>query len=55
MRAIASSTKIKMAFSTLQKRGFAVRIGNKKGSKLQITALGRDKVYDIMQKFVVNC
>lgn len=51
----SSSTKIKKAFSTLQMRGYVVKIGERSNAKLEITALGRDKVCEIMDKFVVNC
>lgn len=50
----SSSTKIKKAFGTLQIRGYIQKIGTSKGAKIEITALGRDKVCEIMDKFVVN-
>ncbi len=50
----SSSRKIKQAFGTLQIRGFVNKIGESRGAKLEITALGRDKVIDIMDKFVLN-
>lgn len=50
----SSSTKIKMAFSTLQIRGYIVKSGVRSNAKMEITALGRDMVCEIMDKFVVN-
>lgn len=51
----SSAKQIKLAFGSLQQRGYIVKIGSTRGAKIEITALGRDKVCDIMQKFVVNC
>lgn len=51
----SSSTKIKLAFRTLQSRDFIKKYGENSGAKMQITALGRDKVIEIMEKYVVNC
>jgi hypothetical protein len=51
----SSSAKVKNAFSTLQSRGFIEKIGVTKGAKIRITALGKDKVNEVMAKFVVNC
>lgn len=50
----SSAKKIKMAFSSLQSRGYAIKIGDTRGAKIEITALGREKVCEIMDKFVVN-
>lgn len=50
-----SSTKIKQSFGTLQTRGFIEKIGETRGAKLRITALGRDKVNEIISKYVVSC
>lgn len=50
-----SSTKIKLSFGTLQNKGFITKYGNGQGCKLQITALGKDKVNSITDKFIVNC
>lgn len=50
-----SSTKIKVSFGTLQNKGFITKYGNGKGTKLQITPLGRDKMNRIFEKYVVNC
>jgi hypothetical protein len=50
----SSSTKIKKAFGTLQHRGFIVKIGESRGAKLEITALGRERVCEILTKFALN-
>lgn len=50
-----SATKLKGSYSNLQTRGFIEKIGVTNGAKIKITALGRDKVNEIMAKFVVNC
>lgn len=50
-----SATKIKLSFGTLQNKGFITKYGNGKGTTLQITPLGKDKVNRIFQKNVVNC
>jgi hypothetical protein len=51
----SSKTKIKLAFGTLQNRGYIVKNGTTKGAKIQITALGISAVNDILQKYAVNC
>lgn len=51
----SSSTKIKVSFGTLQSKGFITKHGTGKGCKLQITALGKEKVNAVLQKYVVNC
>jgi hypothetical protein len=51
----SSSTKFKLAFGTLQSKGFIIKYGIKASSKFQITALGRQKFGAIMAKYVVNC
>ena len=51
----SSATKIKVAFGTLQVRGYIQKHGNNSGAKMQITALGKDKVIELMNKFVINC
>lgn len=51
----SSSTKIKVAFGTLQNKGYIVKHGTKSGARLQITPLGKDKINGIMAKYVVNC
>ena len=51
----SSSTKIKVSFGTLQIKGFITKHGTGKGCKLQITALGRERVNSILHKYVTNC
>lgn len=50
-----SSTKIKEAFGTLQNKGFIIKYGKGKGTKLQITANGKAKINGIFEKYLVNC
>lgn len=55
-RAFGSSiSKIKLAFSTLQQRGYLVKIGEKKGATMQITSLGKEFVNTIITKYILNC
>lgn len=51
----SSKTLIKVAFGTLQSKGYIEKIGVNKGANIQITALGKDVINDIMSKYVVNC
>jgi len=51
----SSAVKIKLAFSSLQRSGYVKKIGERSNAKLEITALGRDKVCEIMDKLVINC
>lgn len=51
----SSSTKIKVSFGTLQNKGLITKHGTGRGCKLQITALGKEKVNTILQKYVLNC
>lgn len=51
----SSAAKIKASFSLLQARRYVEKIGSTKAAKIRITALGRDKVNEIMMKYVVNC
>lgn len=50
----SSKAKLKVAFSTLQQRGYIVKYGVAKGVKLQITTLGSSVVSDILNKYAVN-
>lgn len=50
----SSPTKIKIAFGTLQKRGYINKFGFVKGVKLQITATGRDVLRGIINKYAIN-
>jgi tRNA splicing endonuclease len=51
----SSSGKIKTAFGSLQQRGFIEKTGITKGATLRITALGKDFLKQIAQKYIVNC
>ncbi len=51
----SSKTKLKLAFGTLQNRGYITKYGTTKGAKMQITAYGIEAVNTIIEKFVVNC
>lgn len=51
----SSARKIRQAFSSLQTKGYVEKIGVTNGAKIAITALGKDKVNEIHQKFTVNC
>jgi DNA-binding MarR family transcriptional regulator len=51
----SSSTQIKLAFGSLQRKGFVEKIGVKKGVKIRITAAGSDMVNEIISKYAVNC
>lgn len=50
----SSPAKIKTAFGTLQQRGYIQKYGEGKGAKLQITALGKDTVRGIFDKYLIN-
>lgn len=55
-RAYQSSTsKIKLAFRTLQAKGFVVKSGTTKGATLQITSSGKELLNAVLEKFVLNC
>lgn len=51
----SSKTKIKVAFGTLQNRGYMIKHGASRGTKIQITALGTSIVNEVTQKYCVNC
>lgn len=51
----SSASKIKGSFSLLQTRRYVEKVGSTKKAKIRITALGRDKVNEIMARYVVNC
>lgn len=51
----SSATKLKLAFSSLQSKGYIDKIGGTVGAKLRITTIGKNKVNEIMQKYVLNC
>lgn len=50
----SSPGKIKLAFSSLQQRGYIVKYGVIKGARLQITGLGKDVIRGILDKFLLN-
>ena len=51
----SSQTKIKAAFRSLAARGYIIKFGTTSNSKMQITALGREVLRGILDKYVVNC
>jgi len=51
----SSSTQIKLAFGSLQRKGLVDKIGRSKGVKIRITPLGTAMVNDIISKYAVNC
>jgi len=51
----SSAKEIRRAFRPLQDRGYIEKTGVTVDAKFRITALGRDKVNEIAQKFIVNC
>lgn len=50
----SSASKIKMAVSLLQQRGFVEKVGVSRLAKIRITALGKDRINDIMKKYVLK-
>lgn len=50
----SSPAKIKLAFGSLQKRGYIVKYGVSKGAKLQITSVGKDVLRGIMSKYLLD-
>jgi len=51
----SSKTKIKVAFGTLQNRGYIIKHGASRGTKIQITPYGTSTVNSILEKYCVNC
>lgn len=51
----SSATKIKSSFSSLQARKYVEKVGSTRAAKIRITALGKDKVNEVLAKYVVNC
>lgn len=51
----SSPGKIKTAFGSLQKREYIIKHGGTSAAMMQITALGRDVLRGILDKYVVNC
>ena len=50
----SSTTQIKLAFGSLQRKGLIEKIGRSKGVKIRITGLGSSMVNDIVSKYAVN-
>lgn len=50
----SSQSKIRAAFRILQERSYVEKIGNTNGAKIRITPLGKDKVNEVMKKFVLS-
>lgn len=50
----SSSYKIKNAFSTLRQRGYIEKIGVTINVQLRITALGKDKVNEVLRRYVLD-
>lgn len=51
----SSPGKIRLAFSTLQSRGFIIKHGRTRGATLQITASGKETIRQCLIKYAVNC
>lgn len=51
----SSKTKIKLAFGSLQNKGYITKYGTTKGAKIQITPSGTSVVNGVLQKYAVNC
>lgn len=51
----SSPGKIKISFGTLQAKKYIIKFGQGKGARMQITALGRDILRGILQKYAINC
>jgi DNA-binding MarR family transcriptional regulator len=50
----SSKTKIKVAYGTLEMRGYIEKIGQWKWMKIRITPLGRDKITEIITKRLIS-
>lgn len=50
----SSPAKIKLAFGSLQQRGYIHKYGVTRGAKLQITPLGKDVIRGILDKYLLN-
>lgn len=51
----SSATKLKLAFSSLQRKGLIEKRGAFSNAELRITIAGRNKCNEIIKKYVVNC
>lgn len=50
----SSPSRIKTSFGSLQSKGLIEKIGANKGATLKITALGRSKVVQMLERFALN-
>lgn len=50
----SSATKLKTAFSSLQILKYVEKIGTSRAAKLRITYLGKEKVNEIVGKYIIN-
>lgn len=51
----SSMTRLKVAFGTLEMKGYIEKFGKGKGMKMRITVLGKDKVNGLINNSVINC
>lgn len=51
----STPSRIKLAFGSLQNRGYVVKTGFSKGATLRLTALGRDFTSSIIIRYAINC
>lgn len=51
----SAPSKIKLAFRTLQNKGYIVKYGVIRGAKLQITSSGKEILNGIFDKYILNC
>lgn len=51
----SSASKIKLAFRTLQARGYIVKYGVIRGARLQITATGKEVLNTVLDRYILNC
>jgi len=51
----STPSKIKLAFRTLQARGYITKTGVIRGATLQITGSGKDILSSILDKYILNC
>jgi hypothetical protein len=51
----SSINKLKKAFGTLQTKGYIVKIGIKRGAKMQITPMGISVINSILTRYGINC
>lgn len=51
----SSATKLKLAFSSLQQKGYVEKIGGMSNAKLRISSIGKNKCDELMIKYAINC